>query len=253
MIPAPTWADREIVPHRAWYTLEAKRTSRSSRISDASGALMYTWGETCNGWTVEQHFLLNIIRVDGNSMQLTAVSSSWESKDGSRLRFAIKRKRNGEAVEKIRGEAWIDSADGSGVAEFDLPKPFRVKLPKGVVFPTRHMLRLISRAKDGARTDRQYVFDGSELESGGPVTAFILPPKMSQNPSPLLKDPFGPHLVRNIHLAFFASVGARPVPEFEMSIKLQDNGIAPCLILDYGDYSVKGTLARLEPLAKPDC
>ena len=38
-----------------------------------------------------------------------------------------------------------------------------------------------------------------------------------------------------------------------MSIALQDNGIAPGSLLDYGDYSVRGTLVRLKELDKPVC
>ena len=253
MMPMTVSADIEIVPHRAGYALEIRRTSQNSRISDAEGAMLYTWGETCDGWLIEQKFVLNVVRVDGVAMDLTAISSTWEAKDGSRFRFSIKRKRNGEAVEKIRGEGRIDGVDGSGFAEFELPKKIRIKLPKDTVFPTKHTLRLIQLAKEGVRTDRQFVFDGSKLESASPVSAFILQPKTSKNPSPALNPPFGPFEVRNIHLAFFAATGVAPEPEFEMSIELQDNGIAPSLILNYGDYSVKGVLTRLEPLEKPDC
>lgn len=252
-MPGQPRAEIDIVPHQAGYALDIKRISRDSRVSDANGAMVYTWGETCDGWTVEQRFLLNIVQGDGNAMQLTAVSSTWEAKDGSHLRFNIKRERNGEAVEKIRGEARINAGDGSGFAEFELPKPMRIKLPKGTVFPTMHTLRLMRRAMEGAKTDRQFVFDGSELEAASPVSAFILPPKMPKEPSKALKPPFGPHAVRSIHLAFFAPTGGAPEPEFEMSIALQDNGIAPNLLLDYGDYAVRGTLVRFKALDKPVC
>lgn len=250
---APLSAEVLIAPHRAAYKLELKRTGRDSRISQANGAMVYTWGETCDGWTVEQQFVLNVVQGDGNAMQLTAVSSTWEAKDGTRLRFNIKRERNGQEVEKIRGEARLDGENGAGVAEFKLPKPTRIKLPKGTVFPTMHTIRLMRRAAAGAKTDRQLVFDGSELEPPGPVSAFILPLKNAKNPSKAILPPLGPHKVRNIQLAFFSALGNEPEPEFEMSIKLQDNGIAPALVLDYGGYAVRGTLARLEALEKPDC
>lgn len=250
---APLSAEVVIAPHRAAYKLELKRMRRDSRISEASGAMVYTWGETCDGWRVEQQFVLNVVRGDGNAMQLNAVSSTWESKDGTRLRFNIKRERNGQEVEKIRGEARLDGENGAGVAEFELPKPTRIKLPKGTVFPTMHTIRLMRRAAEGANTDRQLVFDGSELEPPGSVSAFILPLKDSKIPSKAIVPPLGPQKVRNIQLAYFSALGNALEPEFEMSIALQDNGIAPGLVLDYGDYAVRGTLARLEALEKPDC
>lgn len=249
----PVSAQTAIAPHRAAYSLELKRTSRDSRIANARGAMVYTWGETCDGWTVEQQFVLNVVQGDGKSLQLTAVSSTWEAKDGTRLRFNIKRERNGQEVEKIRGEARLKSLGGPGLAEFEFPKAARVKLPKGTVFPTMHTLRLMREAAKGAKTNRQMVFDGSELEPPGSVSAFILPLKNPKVPSKVIKPPLGPHKVRGIHLAFFSPVGGAAEPEFEMSIQLQDNGIAPSLSLDYGDYAVQGTLARLEALEKPNC
>jgi hypothetical protein len=246
-------AEVVIAPHRAAYKLELKRTRGGSRVSEATGAMIYTWGETCDGWTVEQQFVLNLVQGNGNSMQFTVVSSTWESKDGTRLRFYIKRERNGQEVEKIRGEARLDGENGAGIAEFEMPIPTRVKLPKETVFPTMHMLRLMRRAAEGAKTDWQLVFDGSELEPPGPVSAFILPLKDPKNPSKAIGPPLGPQKVRKIQLAFFPALGNAPEPEFEMSIALQDNGIAPSLVLDYGDYAIRGTLARLEALEKPLC
>jgi hypothetical protein len=250
---APLSPEVVIAPHRAAYKLELKRARRDSRVSEATGAMVYTWGETCDGWTVEQQFVLNVVQGDGDAMQLTAVSSTWESKDGTRLRFNIKRERNGQEVEKIRGEARLDGENGAGVAEFEMPKLKRVKLPKGTVFPTMHTLRLMRRAADGAKTDRQLVFDGSELGPPGLVSAFILPLKDPKNQSNAIGPSLGPQKVRKINLAFFSALGNALEPEFEMLIALQDNGIAPSLVLDYGDYAVRGTLARLEALEKPNC
>lgn len=251
--PALGQSEIRISPHRAAYTLELKRTAGSGTISDARGAMIYTWGETCDGWTVEQHFTLNVVRGDGNAIHLNANSSTWESKDGRRLRFNIKRERNGTEVEKIRGEGRLDTAGGAGEAVFDLPESKRIPLPKGTVFPTAHTLRLMERAIGGARTDRQLVFDGSELEAPGPVSAFILPPKETDISDGILAPPLGPHPVRVFQLAFFAPASSATEPEFEMSIALQDNGVAPSLTLDYGDYVVQGKLVRIEALDKPDC
>jgi len=250
---APLRADVVIAPHRAAYTLELKRMGRDSTVSDASGAMVYTWGETCDGWTVEQQFLLNVVQANGNPVSLTAVSSTWESKDGKRLRFNIKRERNGSEVEKIRGEGRLESVGGAGEAQFELPVVKRIKLPAGTVFPTMHTLRLMARAQDGARTDRQIVFDGSEVEPPGPVSAFILPLKTPAEKNEALTPPLGPDKVRNIHLAFFGIDTRSAEPEFEMSIELQDNGVALSLILDYGEYAVRANLVRIEALEKPDC
>ena len=127
-----------IAPHRAAYTLTLMRTGRDSAISNANGAMVYSWGETCDGWMVDQHFVLHVVQGDGRAVQLNARSSTWESKDGKRLRFNIKRERNGVEVEKIRGEGRLKEVNGAGVAEIEFPKVKTILLPKGTVFPTMH-------------------------------------------------------------------------------------------------------------------
>ncbi|MEC8369830.1 MAG: DUF1849 family protein, partial [Pseudomonadota bacterium] len=169
------------------------------------------------------------------------------------LRFNIKRQRNGVEVEKIRGEGRLKEVNGAGVAEFEFPKVKTIPLPKGTVFPTMHTLKLLQHAQEGKMTDRQLVFDGSDLEPPGPVSAFILPLKQPKAPNKALEMPLGPNKIRTVNLAFFNADPKRTEPEFEMSIQLQDNGIAPSMVLDYGGYAVQGELARVEALEKPDC
>ncbi len=249
----PVRAEVVIAPHRAAYSLELIKTSRSSTITSAVGGMIYACGETCEGWTVDQQFILTVGRAAGESMQLTAISSTFESKDGLTFRFNIKRERNGRVVEKIRGSARLGGAGKSGKVTYQLPETGQFDLPAGTVFPTLHTLRLMRRAKTGARTDRQLVFDGSEIKPPSPVSAFILPSRAPKKPNPVLKPPLGPFPVRLFNLAFFDAKSKNPEPEFEMSIKMQDNGVAPSLVLDYGDYRVGGNLIRIESLDKPSC
>lgn len=248
----PACAEIRVAPHRAAYTLELKGTARDSSITDAVGGMIYSWGETCDGWTVDQRFILTVTQGDGVVLKLTAISSTWESKDGKRFRFNIKRERNDTEIQKIRGEARIDP-DAEGVATYESPEPKRIALPKGTVFPTMHTLRLMEAAVAGKRTNRQLVFDGSEVEPPAPVSAFILQQRPQENPSEALKAPLGPEPVRLYNLAFYPAGSVSPEPDFEMLIEMQDNGVAPNLVLDYGQYSVRGTLVKIEPLEKPDC
>ena len=249
----PVSADPLITPHRAAYVLTLEVTRHDSAIRNATGAMVYSLGETCDGWTVEQKFILKLLQVDGRLVHLNASSSAWESKDGKRLRFNNKQERDGIEIKKIRGEGRIDNANGHGFVKFELPKVKTIPLPKGTVFPTMHTIKLIQRAREGKKTDRQLLFDGSDLESPGPVSAFILPLKQPKKPNRALTAPLGPNELRTFSLAFFNMDSNRTEPEFEMSIQLQDNGVAPSMILDYGSYAVRGELVRIERLEKPDC
>jgi len=116
-----------------------------------------------------------------------------------------------------------------------------------------HTIKLLKLAQEGKRIDRQLVFDGSDLEPPGPVSAFILPLRRPKTTNKALKAPLGPTNLRTFNLAFFNMDSKRAAPEFEMSIHIQDNGVAPSMVLDYGSYSVQGELVRIEALEKPSC
>ena len=250
---SPAIADVVIIPHQAAYTLSLKKKGRDSALVNATGAMAFTWGETCDGWTIDQLFILNLLQGDGRSVQLNARSSTWESKDGKRFRFNIKQERDGIEVKKIRGRGRLDKAKGGGFAQFKLPEVKKIPLPKGTVFPTMHTIKLLKLAQEGKRIDRQLVFDGSDLEPPGPVSAFILPLRRPKMTNKALKAPLGPTNLRTFNLAFFNRDSKRAAPEFEMSIHIQDNGVAPSMVLDYGSYSVQGELVRIEALEKPSC
>ena len=99
--------------------------------------------------------------------------------------------------------------------------------------------------------DRQLVFDGAEVESSSVVSAFILPPR--EGPKGAVLKPLGPMPVRRMNLAFFDPSSGEAGPEFEMSIDMQDNGVVPRLLFDYGDFQITGTIAKIEALAKSGC
>src|SRR3546814_9857180 len=97
---------------------------------------------------------------DGLSVSFGWSLSSWESKDGRRYRFFVRRFDGSGQAETVRGEAELD-ADGSGTAVFHGPERREVALPAGTQFPTHHTRQVLNQAAaDGALLWTQ-VFDGS--------------------------------------------------------------------------------------------
>jgi hypothetical protein len=57
----------------------------------------------------------------------------------------------------------------------------------------------------------------------------------------------------NVSLAFYAPKGETAEPEHEQSLRLYANGVVDRLVLDYGEFSILGTLSKIETLPKPSC
>jgi hypothetical protein len=252
-VPATRAAD--IAPHRALYSLTLSSAKSGSGVLGASGAMYYEWGETCDGWTVEQRFRLRVNYAEAGATELSSTLVTWEAKDGLRYRFNERRLRNGSLDEELHGEAHLDGPGKGGAAEFTKPETATITLAPGVIFPSAHTILLIDRAKAEEQFIARYVFDGSSVENATQITAVIGPslapsaePGDKAVKSPLLKRPSW-----RVRLAFFPPESSSETPDYELGMRLLDNGVSQAMDLDYGDYVIRATLDELEGLSKPSC
>ena len=246
----------DIAPHRALYSLSLAATKASSGVTGATGAMVYEWGETCEGWTVQQRFRLRLEYAEQENMEVSSTLVTWEAKDGTRYRFNERRLRNGELDEEIKGEAKLDGVDQGGSAEFTKPEAANLTLPSGALFPTAHTVLLIERAQAGDQFVSRKVFDGATVENAGQMTAVIGP---ELKPGPSTKDeklPKSPLLDRpswRMRLAFFPADSKQEQPDYELGMRLLDNGVSQDMTLDYGDYVIRARLDDIEALPRPGC
>src|ERR1700747_3380166 len=146
---APLARGADIVPHRALYSMTLGSARNDSGVVDARGTMDYEWGESCDGWTIEQRYRLKMRYGETPDVDIISSFVTWESKDGLRYRFNQKQSRNGELDQDIRGEARLDATGKGGEVEFTKPKPQTLKLDPGVLFPSAHTILLIDKAHEG--------------------------------------------------------------------------------------------------------
>lgn len=252
-------ANIAIQPHEALYTLTLQSAKSASGVVGANGAMFYKWGETCDGWTLEQRFHLRISYAEEDATEISSTVVTYESKDGLRYRFNERRMRNGELDAEIRGEAHLDGPGKGGIAEFTKPEATTLTLKPGVLFPTAHTLALIAAAQAHQQFISRYVFDGSDVENAGQVSAFIgaaLPPPGPKAAKPL-NDPIMQHTSWPVRLAFFPATGSdaadQAEPDYEFSMRLLENGVTQDMKLDYSDYVIAATLSDIKRLPSPGC
>jgi envelope integrity protein B len=258
-------AATEISPHRALYSLSLESSKAGSGVVDASGAMIYEWGETCDAWTVQQRFRLRLVYEDADPVELSSTLVSWESKDGLRYRFNERRLRNGDPDEEVKGEARLDGPGKGGKADFTKPDSVSMTLAPNVLFPTAHTLLLIDRALAGDNFLTREVFDGATEDNASQISAVIGPRieptvtsdktaagsaagKDKQVKSPLIERPSW-----RVRLAFFPADTKADEPDYELGMRLFDNGVSGDMSLDYSDYVIKAKLDEIEPLSKPAC
>lgn len=250
-------SDLHLDPHQALYTLTLDSAKSGSGVVGATGAMFYKWGETCDGWTLEQRFRLRVAYAEEEGTDLSSTLVTFESKDGLTYRFNERRLRDGELDQEIRGEAHLDGPGKGGTAEFVKPETASFKLKPGVIFPTAHTLALIAAAKAQQQFVSRFVFDGASVEDAGQISAVIGPPLKppGDKAAKPLDDPLLQHMSWNMRLAFFPSdpTADQSQPDYELSMRLLDNGVSQDMKLDYTDYVIRAALTEIEKLPRPSC
>jgi EipB-like len=252
VVTAPVALAAEIAPHRALYTMTLGSTRGDSGVIDANGAMDYEWGETCDGWTIEQRYRLKMRYAESHDVDITSTFVTWESKDGLRYRFNQRQTRNGELDEEIRGEARLDGPGKGGVAEFTKPQPQTLKLAPGVLFPSAHTILLIDQAREGKTFVSRQVFDGATAENAVQVSA-VIGTKVTADPASAKLNPLLEQPGWDVRLAFFPVDANAEEPDYELGMHLLDNGVSRDMVIDYGDYSIRAKLDDIESLGKPSC
>ena len=239
-------------PHKAVYALALDRIQADSNLAHADGAIYYEIRETCEAWRMRQRYRLRITRNDRQAIETETESFLVEARDGRSLSFSVVTSTDGTVTERLSGDATFSRIGGPGVVELREPKPARIVLPAGTLFPTRHFLTVLRAAERGRRSVWANIFDGSDEDgrhSG--INVVILGRKPSPGAAeawPILRRPGW--LMR---VAFFAPDATDGRATYSFRVHMTDNGVAQDMLLDYGAFTVTGTLKAVEPLERPEC
>ncbi|MEJ0063235.1 MAG: DUF1849 family protein [Alphaproteobacteria bacterium] len=246
----------QITPHRAIYQMRLEQSRQSSQIASTEGKMMFTINDACDGWTSEQKLDMKYYYVDGKDAANTIANSSWEAKDGTRYVFTARSTSNSQETATFRGQAELGATGGKAV--YSEPKSKTVELKSAARFPTQHTLEILNYAARGEKIPNRIVFDGSDEYGQSEISIFVGKPsplaaamditgKLRGNP--LLQEDAWP-----VRMAFYPLEASEAgTPDYEMTIDLLPNGVARSMLVDYGDFSVRGTLTNLEALPAGGC
>jgi len=251
-------AGPDIASHRAIYDLDLASTRAGARIGDVDGRMLFKWEETCDGWVIEQRYLMTFLYAEGESVERTITYTTWESKDGLEFTFTYRGETDGRVTEEYRGSAELESAGGPGAYTYRVPEERVAELPPETYFPTGHTLALLERAAAGEPLFFATLFDGSGDTGLWEINAFLGSERApaaepaagdaGASASPLLQGRAWP-----VQLAFFAVPEEAATPDYEMDMTLFANGVVGGMSIDYGDFAIDARLSRAERIEAPDC
>ena len=186
-------------------------------------------------------------------------SSTWEQGTGKLYRFNSSHYLGRKLEETTSGNAERSDGDGRVEVRVNIPKAKKLTLEAPVLFPTQHSMEILMAAQLGKKVLQARVYDGSsEGDKVYSTTTFIgkrmvpgakLPSKRVTNDEMLAAlDSW------RVSISYFDSAdGIEETPAYQLHFRLYNNGVSRELLIDYGDFAIKGELSSLEIRPLPSC
>jgi hypothetical protein len=238
--------------HRAAYKLTLDRVRENSDIASARGIMVFEVMDACEGWATRQRFTLVLTDRDGQEVDTGSDYSTFETKDGTRIRFSLTQTTQGAVTSRVSGEAEI-TPQGGRVRYAD-PESKEEALPAGTMLPMMHTIQALEAARRNQRMLVAPIFDGTSADGAQDSTTVI---SAWQGPQPNARFPALAALgSARMRVAFFdrndTSGGGASAPDYEVGLRYWENGVADELKMDFGDFVVDGRMEELS-LAPGSC
>lgn len=248
-----TAAPVELLSHRAAYRLSLADAGATSGLTAVQGGLVMEWRAGCDGWISNQRLGFVADTTEGSGFSYDVRFTSWESLDDTQLRFNVRSYDDGSMTDEFRGEASLDQPGASGEVRYSEPEGQTVQLPQGTLFPTGHVRKLIEAAKAGQLVVDSEVFDGSGPDALTRVTAVIGQPKTVTTSAAEAGGSATSERRWPVSLAYHSLATATETPDFEIAFEMNEGGVLYNLMLNYGDFTLKGDLEQLDTFPAPSC
>jgi hypothetical protein len=235
-----------LAAHRALYTLtldDRTGDNGGSDVAGASGTMGYEVIDACDGWATHQTLDMTVVNTDGQNIHMISDYTTWEAKDGLSFRFHTRQTTDDAVTVQTDGDAKLDAPGGAGSAHYTSPKDTTTALPPGTLFPMAHTSALLAGARAGKKFITLPLFDGTS-EDGAEDTSIVVLNSKPPEPTPYAVLSALPSA--RVHLAFFERTPSTTLPDYQVSMRYWENGIADALIMDFGDFVMDAKLSDLK-------
>ena len=250
-----------LVPHRAIYEFSLATSRGASGVSEATGRMVYELtGSACEGYTQNMRFVTRMTSGDGAPVVTDLRSNSWEDGDARKLRFSSSQFRDDKQTDATQGDAARDAPGAAAKVDLTRPAKKAIDLAPGVYFPIQHSIALIDAARDGRAVFKADLYDGSE--KGDKVydtsTTIGRAAKAGFNaalPAAKNADKLNGVAAWPVTISYYekGSDNKDAVPVYELGFLFYENGVSRKLLIDYGEFAIKGELTEITFLDPGNC
>ncbi len=259
-VPSAFAAGVVLAPHRAVYDMALGTSRNGSSITAVTGRMVFEiTGSVCEGFTQNMRFVTEMRSAEGEPVVSDQRSSTWEDGKGGIFRFNTTQLRNQKPAETTVGDANRAGADGEVKVVITKPEKSTKTLAAGTYFPVQHSIALIEAAKAGKDKFRADIYDGSEKGEKAYDTSArigkIIQPGATALPALKGGEPLDKLTAWPVTISYYerGQSGQDATPVYELSFVFFENGVSRKLVIDYGEFAIKGELTALEFLEPAKC
>ncbi len=242
-----------MAPHRAVYDLVLGDTRPGSQVTDVQGRMVFEiTGSSCEGYTQNMRFVTKMGAAEGQPTVTDLRSTTFEDGAATAFRFNSSQLRDQKPNETAIGDATRAERDAD--LAVDLTKPEKKKLTIGnrVYLPVQHSIALVEAGRKGQTRLKADLYDGSEqgekvYETTSNIGAEVPPGGNAKLPPVKNAEPLNALSAWPVSISYYEkNAEARDAaPAYEMGFLFFENGVSRKLVIDYGDFSVKGDLKEI--------
>jgi EipB-like len=249
----------KLAAHRAIYEMTLDDARSASGITGIDGRMVFEFtGSECDGYSLNMRMVTQMTDSQGQTNLTDLRSSTWEQGDGQKFRFQSAQYLNDKLGDVTMGRAMRETPNEAVQVKLSQPSTAELNLSGPLLFPTQHSFALIAAARTGQGLFQARVYDGSEKgQKVYDTTAFIgteVQPEDDSKLEQVAKDKgLGELPSWPVSIGYFEAKGGDLTPSYQIDFRLYENGVSRELLIDYGDFSIHGTLTSLEYLKAREC
>jgi hypothetical protein len=251
-----------LASHRAVYDLKLAQTRGKRPMNSVRGRILYDFsGSACEGYALQFRQVSELDSGEGRVMVSDLRATTWEEGASKRLRFHSQNFIDDQLRDAVDGQAERAPEKNGIVVRLTQPADKSFDMGVDLVFPTEHVRRIITAAKEGKTILEVAVYDGSESGEKSYDTLTVIGHPIKPDPAKKLEDAAGKEnalagLTRwPVTISYFdkSKSGGEQTPIYAITFELYENGVSRSLLLDYNDFVVAGEMTSIEMKNEKPC
>jgi len=250
-----------LAAHRAVYDLTLASSRGKRAISSVRGRILYDFsGSACEGYALQFRQVSELDSGEGKEIVTDLRSTSWEDGAARRLRFHSQNFINENLGEVVDGQA--ERENGRVAVNLTSPSEKKIELSSGLVFPTEHVRRILAAAHEGKTLLQLAVYDGSDTgekiyDTLTVIGRAIPPGEHKPNDATASQPAFASQTRWPVTISYFdrsaSEKEGEQMPVYAITFELYENGVSRALMLDYGDFVLRGEMTSIEMKEAKPC